>query len=44
MLYTGDGIPQDKKEGVQWLRKAAAQGYPEAQEYLDELPKAEGGR
>lgn len=44
MLYTGDGIPQDKKEGVQWLRKAAAQGYDEAQEYLDELPKAEGGR
>lgn len=30
----GDGVEENKKEAVHWLKKAAAQGYEEAKEYL----------
>ena len=33
----GDGVPQDKAEGVKWLRMAAEQGDDEAVFYLSEI-------
>lgn len=30
MYYYGKGIPEDQQEGEQWIRKAAAQGQPQA--------------
>lgn len=33
----GDGVEENKKEAVHWLKKAAAQGYEEAKEYLSGL-------
>ena len=35
MYYDGQGIPQDSKEAVKWLHKAAEQGFAEAQSKLD---------
>lgn len=32
MYYIGDSVPQDYGEAVKWFRKAADQGYAEAQE------------
>jgi TPR repeat protein len=37
MLYSGEGIRQDVRQGMYWIRKAANQGHVEAQEVLDEL-------
>ena len=44
---SGQGAPQDYTEGLKWLRKAANQGFGEAQFYLgflydkgDEVPQA----
>ena len=34
MYHRGEGIPQDNKEAIKWLRKAAEQGLAEAQYYL----------
>ena len=31
MYYTGNAVPQDQKLAVQWFRKAAEQGHPDAQ-------------
>ena len=33
----GDGVEENKKEAVHWLKKAAAQGYEEAKGYLEGL-------
>jgi TPR repeat protein len=37
MAYTGEGLPQNATEAVQWLRRAATQGHPEAQRLLGRL-------
>jgi len=37
----GEGVPQDKTQSVEWLRKAAEQGEPNAQKFLDELKREE---
>ena len=31
ILFHGRGVPEDKKEGVRWWKKAAEQGHAEAQ-------------
>jgi uncharacterized protein len=31
MYYKGEGVKQDKKEAINWLRKSAEQGYGQAQ-------------
>jgi hypothetical protein len=31
MYYKGEGVGQDKKLAAEWLKKAAEQGYPQAQ-------------
>ena len=31
IYYDGEGVKQDKDEGVRWLTKAAEQGHPSAQ-------------
>ena len=31
MYYSGEGVPQDHKAALQWLRRAAEQGHAEAQ-------------
>ena len=31
MYHTGEGVPEDYREAVKWWRKAAEQGYAEAQ-------------
>ena len=36
-LYEGAGIKQDREKGLDLIRKAAAQGLPEAQAYLEKL-------
>ena len=36
-LYEGAGIKQDREKGLDLIRKAAAQGFPEAQAYLEKL-------
>lgn len=38
MLGRGDGFPAPQEmEGLEWIRKSAAQGFPPAQEFLREL-------
>jgi len=37
MYYTGEGVPQDFKEAVKWIRKSAEQGYAKAQDNLGVL-------
>lgn len=32
MLYYGKGTPVNRKDGVMWIQKAAAQGLPEAEQ------------
>jgi len=34
MYYSGEGVPQDSAQAVQWYRKAAEQGYAKAQYHL----------
>ena len=34
MYRTGKGQPQDRAQSLDWLRKAAAQGYPPARAAL----------
>jgi TPR repeat protein len=34
MYQNGQGIPKDDAEAIKWYRKAADQGYAEAQTYL----------
>lgn len=40
---TGQGVPQDYTQGVQWYRKAAEQGLPEAQQKLGDEASASNG-
>jgi TPR repeat protein len=37
MYSRGEGVPQDYVEGVKWYRKAAEQGYAEAQHNLGRM-------
>lgn len=38
MMGRGDGFPAPREmEGLEWIRKSAAQGFPPAQEFLREL-------
>jgi len=34
LAHTGEGVPQNEAEAVQWLQRAALQGHPEAQRLL----------
>lgn len=36
-LYEGHGVAKDSEAGLRWLRRAAAEGLPDAQAYLDRL-------
>jgi len=36
-FYKGDGVPQDREEGLRWIRKAAEQHEPNAVNYLIEI-------
>jgi TPR repeat protein len=37
MAHTGEAVPQNEAEAVQWLQRAAIQGHPEAQRLLGRL-------
>jgi Sel1 repeat len=37
MAHTGEAMPQNEAEAVQWLQRAALQGHPEAQRLLGRL-------
>lgn len=37
LYYGGNGIEKNTTEGIQWLKKAAAQGEKEAQKLLDKI-------
>ena len=37
MLHTGEGVPQNETDAVQWLQRAATQGHPAAQRLLGRL-------
>jgi TPR repeat protein len=37
MSHTGEGVPQNETDAVQWLLRAAIQGHPEAQRLLGRL-------
>ena len=39
-LVNGDGVAMDRREGVDWLQRAAVQGKPEAIADLETLAKA----
>jgi Sel1 repeat len=43
MAHTGEGVPQNEAEAVQWLQRAAIQGHPEAQRLLGRLSLAGQG-
>ncbi|TFH87339.1 sel1 repeat family protein [Billgrantia azerbaijanica] len=36
-LYEGRGTPQNKEEGIEWLRRAASEGFEDALIYLEKL-------
>ena len=35
----GNGVPQNKTEGIKWFRKALDNGYSEAQQHIEEIEK-----
>ncbi len=37
MYFNGDGLPQDYAEAVRWFRRAAEQGFTEAQYNLGQM-------
>ena len=37
MYYKGEGIQQDYKEALKWLKKAAEQSYTDAQMIINEM-------
>ena len=39
-LVNGDGVAMDRREGVDWLQRAAVQGKPEAIADLETLARA----
>ena len=42
-VYHGQGVPADLPAAVQWFRKAAQQGDPDAQQALASLASIAGG-
>jgi hypothetical protein len=41
MLLQGEGCDADRKNGIYWLRRAAASGDPQARRYLSDLGEAQ---